>query len=89
LPMHDGGPDATMTTDPVNGANADEKDEEAEFAISMAAMLRTAARAADEFEVSCRELAGRFALRRREASLLADCWRVLFERSASPFPESA
>jgi hypothetical protein len=56
--MHDGGPDATMTTDHVNGANADE---EIEFAISMTARLRTAARAADEFGVSCRELARRFA----------------------------
>ena len=34
-----GGPDATMTTDNVNGANADE---EIEFAITMAAKLRTA-----------------------------------------------
>jgi hypothetical protein len=56
--MHDGGPDATMTTDHVHGANPDE---EVEFAISMATMLRTAARAADEFGVSCRELARRFA----------------------------
>ena len=47
-----------MTADHVNGDNADE---EVEFAISMAAMLRTAARAADEFGVSCRELARRFA----------------------------
>jgi hypothetical protein len=47
-----------MATDNVNSYNADE---EIEFAISMAAMLRTAARAADEFGVSCRELARRFA----------------------------
>jgi len=47
-----------MTTDHVNNGNTDE---EFEFAISMAAMLRTAARAADEFGVSCRELARRFA----------------------------
>ena len=53
-----GGPDAAMTTDRVNGANADE---EIEFAITMAAKLRTAARTADEFAVSCRELARRFA----------------------------
>jgi hypothetical protein len=44
--------------DHVNGTNADE---ELEFALSMAAMLRTAARAADEFGVSCREMARRFA----------------------------
>jgi hypothetical protein len=56
--MHYRGPDATMATDNVNSFNADE---EIEFAISMAAMLRTAARAADEFGVSCRELARRFA----------------------------
>lgn len=56
--MHYRGPDATMATDNVNSYNADE---EIEFAISMAAMLRTAARAADEFGVSCRELARRFA----------------------------
>jgi hypothetical protein len=56
--MHYRGPDATMATDNVNSLNADE---EIEFAISMAAMLRTAARAADEFGVSCRELARRFA----------------------------
>ena len=56
-PRHDGGPDATMT-DHVNGANADE---EFEFALSMAAMLRTAARAADELGVSCREMARRYA----------------------------
>ena len=47
-----------MTTDHVNDANADE---EIEFAFDMGAMLRTAARAADEFGVSCRELARRFA----------------------------
>jgi hypothetical protein len=47
-----------MATDNVNSYDADE---EIEFAISMAAMLRTAARAADEFGVSCRELARRFA----------------------------
>ena len=45
------GSDATMATDNANSYNADE---EIEFAISMAAMLRTAARAADEFGVSCR-----------------------------------
>jgi hypothetical protein len=56
--MHYRGPDATMATDNVNSYNADE---EIEFAISMATMLRTAARAADEFGVSCRELARRFA----------------------------
>jgi hypothetical protein len=47
-----------VTTDRVNSSNAYE---EVEFAIGMAAMLRTAARAADEFGVSCRELARRFA----------------------------
>jgi hypothetical protein len=36
-------------------------DKEVEFAINMAAMLRTAARAADELAVSYRELARRFA----------------------------
>jgi hypothetical protein len=45
-------------TDYVNGAHTDE---EFEFAIGMAAMLRTAGRAADEFGVSCRELVRRFA----------------------------
>jgi hypothetical protein len=57
-PMYYRGADATMATDNVNSFNADE---EIEFATSMAAMLRTAARAADEFGVSCRELARRFA----------------------------
>jgi hypothetical protein len=47
-----------MATDHVNIGNPDD---EIEFAISMAARLRTAARAADELGVSCRELARRFA----------------------------
>jgi hypothetical protein len=41
--------------------NIDNPDDDMEFAISMAARLRTAARAADELGVSCRELARRFA----------------------------
>jgi hypothetical protein len=57
-PAHDGESDATMATDHVNSGNPDD---EVEFAISMAARLRTAARAADELGVSCRELARRFA----------------------------
>jgi hypothetical protein len=57
-PTHDGGPDATMATDHANLGNPDD---EMEFAISMAARLRTAARAADELGMSCRELARRFA----------------------------
>jgi hypothetical protein len=52
------GPDATMANDHVNSSN---EDEEIEFAIRTTAMLRTAARAADEFGVSCRELARRYA----------------------------
>ena len=42
-------------------ANNGDADNEVEFALNMAAMLRTAARAADEFGVSARELARRFA----------------------------
>jgi hypothetical protein len=44
-----------------NHANIGNPDDEIEFAISMVARLRTAARAADELGVSCRELARRFA----------------------------
>jgi hypothetical protein len=47
-----------MATDHANISNPDD---EMEFAIGMAARLRTAARAADELGVSCRELARRFA----------------------------
>jgi hypothetical protein len=42
-------------------ANDDNADNEAEFAINMAALLRTAARAADELAVSYREFARQFA----------------------------
>jgi hypothetical protein len=52
------GSDATMGTNSTNYGNPDE---EVEFAIEMAAKLRTAARAADELGVSYRELARRFA----------------------------
>ena len=44
-----------------NHANDGDSDNEVEFALNMVAMLRTAARAADEFGVSARELARRFA----------------------------
>lgn len=44
-----------------NNTNYGNPDEELEFAIEMAAKLRTAARAADELGVSYRELARRFA----------------------------
>ena len=47
-----------MVADHINNGNADN---EVEFAINIAAMLRTAARAVDEFGVSARELARRFA----------------------------
>jgi hypothetical protein len=47
-----------MLADHVNSGN---NDEDIEFAIRMVEMLRAAARAADEFGVSCRELARRFA----------------------------
>ena len=47
-----------MATDHDNTGNSDDG---VEFAIAMAARLRTAARAADELGVSCRELARRFA----------------------------
>jgi hypothetical protein len=42
-------------------ANIGNPVDEMEFAITMAARLRTAARVADELGVSCRELARRFA----------------------------
>jgi hypothetical protein len=47
-----------MVADHTNNGNPDD---EMEFAISMAARLRTVARAADELGVSCRELARRCA----------------------------
>jgi|RhiMetdeSRZDD1v2_1073273.scaffolds.fasta_scaffold259237_3 hypothetical protein len=49
-----------MGTNTINYGNPDE---EAEFAIEMAAKLRTAARAADELAVSYRELARRLPTR--------------------------